>query len=144
MQPVPQRNQTWALPRRTPPPRVLLAEDDEAFRQLLQAYLARRGFEVQAVTNGSQLMAALTELMIDGESRIDALVSDICMPNWSGVQVLNGLRCAGCSLPVILITAGTDRESEVLATELDARLLHKPFELEELARALGALDHLAH
>jgi DNA-binding response OmpR family regulator len=123
---------------------VLLAEDDEAFRHLLQGYLARRGFEVQAVSNGSELLATLTDLMLDGEGSIDVLVSDICMPNWSGVQVLNGLRCAGCALPVILITASTDRESEILASELSARLLHKPFELEELVRALEAIDHLPH
>ena len=124
--------------------RVLLAEDDEAFRQLLQAYLKRQGYAVESVSNGAELMAALTELLIDGETRFDALVSDICMPTWSGVQVLNGLRCAGCTLPVILITACRDQEAALLATELGARLLLKPFELGELARALESLGNTSH
>lgn len=136
--------QSEALPHPDAPQRVLLAEDDEAFRELLVSYLRRRGYEVESVTNGAELMTALTDLLIDGETNIDVLVSDICMPRWSGVQVLNGLRCAGCSLPVILITACEDQESAMLATELEARLLLKPFELGELARALEAVHDPPH
>ena len=135
----PTPGQPDALPQPAAQQRVLLAEDDEAFRELLVSYLGRRGYQVESVTNGAELMAALTDLLIDGETNIDVLVSDICMPAWSGVQVLNGLRCAGCSLPVILITACEDQESALLAKELKARLLLKPFELAELAGALDAI-----
>lgn len=124
--------------------RVLLAEDDVDFRRLLQAHLGRSGYEVEVVDNGLSLMAALTDLLIDGYSPIDVLVSDVCLPTWSGLQVLNGLRCAGCSLPVVLITACDEPEVELLARELGAQLLLKPFDLGELTRALETIQHRTH
>jgi len=120
--------------------RVLLAEDDPDFRRLLAAHLSRHGFDVEVVSNGSELMRALTDLLIDGNSSFDILVSDVGMPVWSGLQVLNGLRCAGCSLPAVLITASEELEVALLAGELNARLLLKPFDLGELICTLESIE----
>jgi two-component system, response regulator, stage 0 sporulation protein F len=117
--------------------RVLLAEDDAEFRALLVRYLESQGYAVDVVCDGAELLRALSDLLLDGISDFDAIVSDICMPVWTGVEVLNGLRCAGCNVPVVLVTACPSEQVSYLARELSAKLLIKPFDLDELADALA-------
>jgi DNA-binding response OmpR family regulator len=112
---------------------VLLAEDDEALRELIASYLRSLGHTVVATGDGAELLQALAETLFDGEDSYDAIVSDVYMPAWSGVEVLNGLRCAGSRIPVVLMTACPDPEISLLSKELGAKLLIKPFDLSELS-----------
>lgn len=130
------RRKPRVAPTATGPGRVLLAEDDADFRQLLRESLERNGFEVRAVDDGSLLLSALTQALIDDCPDFDVVVSDVRMPGWSGLAALNALRCAGCDIPVILVSAFPAQEVVYAARELGARLLHKPFELEELTLAV--------
>lgn len=118
--------------------RVLLAEDDHQLRSLLGQSLGCAGFDVHAVLNGSLLMQALTGALLGDAPEYDVIVTDICMPGWSGLAALNGLRCARCSIPVILLTAFPDREAMFLARELGATLLTKPVDLDELNQAVAS------
>jgi CheY-like chemotaxis protein len=119
-------------------PRVLLAENDLELRRLLVKSLERGGFQVTAVSSGEMLLEALTSLLLDEALNFDILVTDVQLPRWSGLTALNAMRCAGCKLPVILLTACPDPELLVLAKELAALLLTKPFDLDELNRAVAA------
>jgi len=128
---------TRAQPRRL---RVLLAEDDAAFRELLASVLRRSGYEVLEAANGEELLDHVAFGLLRGEKHrtFDLLVSDIRMPRHTGLEILNGMRSANLSVPVILITAFGDPETHRLAYELGARVLDKPFDMTELELAVAA------
>lgn len=117
------------------PLRVLLAEDQAEMRALLCGMLAREGYEVVVAQDGpgliQTLIAGLTE---DGDAWVpDLIISDVRMPGFSGVEVLARLRRESWATPVLLITAfGDDELREQVAGLGGARVLDKPFELEEL------------
>jgi CheY-like chemotaxis protein len=126
--------------QRLPRPRVLLAEDDPAFRRLIAGMLRRDGFEVVEVGDGRQLLqtvAGVTQLATNG---FDLVISDIRMPVMTGLDALAGLRHADWAVPVILITAFGDDDAREQATRLGAgAFFSKPFELAELRAAALAL-----
>lgn len=121
-----------------PPDRVLLAEDDAAFRRLLALVLRQDGFEVAEVADGRALVehvAALQQASEPGAAPGGRLlvVSDIRMPRLDGLQALAGLRQADWPLPTVLMTAFADCDTRVEAARLGASaLLCKPFPLGHL------------
>jgi two-component system, cell cycle response regulator CpdR len=62
-------------------PRILLAEDDDAVRDMLQAALERDGFEVVAVANVSDALRYIAT------EKFDALLSDLHMPRVNGSDI---------------------------------------------------------
>lgn len=115
---------------------VLLAEDDIELRRLLEQSLRSDGFKVIAIGSGHALAQALTGLILGDPANFDVLVSNVRMPGWPALSALNGLRCAGYQVPAVFLTACPGPEVELLASELGARLLTKPVDLEELYQAV--------
>jgi CheY-like chemotaxis protein/anti-sigma regulatory factor (Ser/Thr protein kinase) len=111
---------------------VLLAEDDEALREMLAAALAEAGYTVLAATDGEQAV----RLYAAEQARIDAAILDIVMPKATGERVMLEIRARRSDLPVLLISGHIPEASPV-----GARLLRKPFTTAELLRSLReALD----
>lgn len=123
-----------ALTRST---RVLVADDDPDLRASLVEALVADGFEIVQARDGQELLATLGAALKGDLEPIDLLVSDDCMPGFSGMQVLAGLRAAGCPLPVILVTAFGDTQLREEARRLDAvAVLEKPFDWDDLRLAV--------
>ena len=120
-------------------PRLLLAEDDDDVRWSLTEILETEGFEVIAVSSGSALLEHLGSAFLFEQRTTppDVIVSDIRMPGVSGLKVLEGVRQRGWNIPVVLITAFGDDEIRARAMRLDATLLSKPLDLNELQAALA-------
>jgi DNA-binding response OmpR family regulator len=121
--------------------RVLLADDDHAMRGMLESALFRAGFEVESASNGAELLARLDAA--DRDSRPpELIVSDICMPGLTGLDVLTRVRQRFPSVPVILITAFGDALTHRRARSLGAvEVIDKPFDLGMLCRRiLSILD----
>lgn len=118
--------------------RVLLADDDHAMRGMLEAALLRAGFEVESASNGAELLARLEAA--DRNSRAPQLiVSDICMPGLTGLDVLTRVRQRFPTVPVILITAFGDALTHRRAHALGAvEVIDKPFDLGLLCRRITA------
>ena len=114
--------------------RVLLAEDDAAMRALLARQLCRAGFEVIEVSNGTEALERLAYGWASKPAlRFDAVVSDLRMPGYDGINILASLRKTADYLPVILITAFGTMTTHVTAARLGAyAILDKPFDLDEL------------
>ncbi|HEY6724096.1 MAG TPA: response regulator [Polyangiaceae bacterium] len=115
---------------------VLLAEEDEDLRRLLEQSLRSDGFKVIAIGSGHALAQALMGLILGDPANFDVLVSSVRMPGWPAFSALNGLRCAGYHVPAVFLTACPGPDVELLASELGARLLTKPVDLAELYRAV--------
>lgn len=112
---------------------VVLAEDDPELRYLLSRALRSSGFDVTDTDDGAGVFDALREAVEHGEQVPDVFVMDIRMPNRTGLEVLRGLRTAGWSQPVVLMTGFGDVDTSALAeAEGAAVVLDKPFDVEEL------------
>jgi DNA-binding response OmpR family regulator len=118
---------------------ILLIEDDTEMRRLLERVLARDGYQVVAVEDGDQALDWLGLCLFDGslENVPTLIVSDVRLPHFSGLELLEGLLGAVAEIPVILITGFPSEETYAEAFELGAaRVLAKPFDLDELRLAV--------
>ena len=126
------------------PAQVLLGEDDPELRTLLADMLRRDGHEVTEAKDGAELLEHVAGTLHDsGElEAVDLIVSDIRMPGWTGMEILENLRHVGCWAPVILITAFGDQDTHEMAGRLGAvAVFDKPFDVDDLRTAvLNALE----
>ena len=107
--------------------RILVADDERSLRELLAIVLRREGYEVQLAESGEAALAALKR------GPLDLLISDIKMPDMSGVEVLRAAKVTDASLPAIMMTAYASTETAVEAMRLGAcDYLIKPFDVDEL------------
>jgi CheY-like chemotaxis protein len=115
--------------------RVLVVEDDAEFRVLLAGVLRRHGFDVQTARDGSEALDKLGSLVMEPSGRWapDLVITDYRMPRFDGMDVIEALRLAVVSAPIILITAFGDAATHRRAESLGVwAVLDKPFELPEL------------
>jgi CheY-like chemotaxis protein len=116
---------------------VLVAEDDPDIRHLMALGLRCDGYKVVEVKDGAQLLERVASSMLEREyDPPDLIVSDVRMPGFSGLTILAGLRSAGWTTPVILVTAWASDELREHAHQLHAALLEKPFDVDDLRTAV--------
>ena len=108
--------------------RILVADDDESLRRVIEFSLAAEGYEVRTVADGAQALEQLRN------ERFDLLLSDMKMPGLSGLELLKRALELDRDIKVILITAYATIQQAVEAVKLGAfDYLTKPFEKEELS-----------
>jgi CheY-like chemotaxis protein len=113
--------------------RILLAEDDDANRQMLTLVLEKKGYTVTAVANGLEVLEA-----VDVEE-YDVVLLDIMMPVLSGTEALKRLRPIRPDLPVIMLTAMAASEDVVVALGLGADdYVTKPYDFSVLHARIEA------
>jgi DNA-binding response OmpR family regulator len=118
-------------------PRVLLAEDDEALRTFLAELLRDDGYDVVEVSDGRQLFWVVETAL--RTRPIDVVVSDLRMPAYNGLDVVEAWAHAGTGPKVVLMSAFPDHEVRRRAESLGVALLEKPFDvgrLRDLVRTL--------
>jgi len=107
--------------------KVLVVDDKQMMRDSVGATLQRAGFQVVAASNGSTAMQLVTK------HRPAAVVTDLKMPEMDGLQLLERLKEADETLPVVLMTAFGSIDSAVSAMKQGAYdFIQKPFEGDEL------------
>jgi general secretion pathway protein E len=114
---------------------VLVVEDEEGTRFLLEQIISKAGYRVIQASDGSE---ALLRLGVGG---IDLIVSDIHMPNLDGLRLLEILNQHEIKTPVILLTGEPSPEVEARGREMGAaEYLRKPIQrdvlLDTIERAL--------
>ena len=124
----PRRASAESLPAIRPhAARILVVDDERSLRELLAIVLRREGHEVLLAENGRMALAALAR------GQVDLLISDIKMPDMSGVEVLRNAKQADPSLAAIMMTAFASTDTAVEAMRLGAcDYLVKPFDVDEL------------
>ncbi|MBL9037095.1 MAG: response regulator [Archangium sp.] len=125
----------------TPRVRVLLAEDDADVRQALSRLLRRDGYVVRTVNNGQALVNVLSPWILgESEPPADLIVTDMRMPGFNGLSVVEGLRACGWWQPVLLISAFADEHvQQRISSMKDVAFLPKPFDDVDLENALSKL-----
>jgi len=123
---------------------VLIAEDDDELRQLVASALHEGGFAVRSAIDGQSMIELLESSARDGIAPPDALVMDIRMPRYDGLEVLRALRLSRWDVPVVLMTAFPDEQTLQLAAQLGAACtLAKPVAMDDLVRAVTIVTDLA-
>jgi DNA-binding NtrC family response regulator len=110
--------------------RILVVDDDVDARETLAAALTHAGYVIEIVGGGREAL----ERVAAGSA--DALVSDVWMPDMSGLDLIRALRERGFDQPVVLMT-GLESDLVTAAGAYGATsCLRKPFALDELVWAI--------
>ena len=117
-----------------PQPVVLLADDEEPFRELLTSVLHSIGCHVHVAADRRAALRLLAR------ERVDLVITDLCMPGTDGMEFLTALRTARNRVPVIVMSGGVGsnmagmlRAAELLGAR---RTLAKTFPLPDFVRAV--------
>ena len=114
--------------------RLLLVDDEDNLRSMLEAALRHNGFEVHVAANGRD---AITQA-VDVEP--DLIVLDVMLPDLDGFEVCRRMRADGSRTPVVFLTAKDATEDKVRGLTLGGDdYLVKPFSLDELVARINAV-----
>ena len=114
--------------------KILLVEDEQKIAQFVTAGFKEQGFLVDHCADGIDAF----DLASQGD--YDVIVLDIMLPRRDGLSILKGLRKAGSTTPVILLTARNELDDRIEGLNLGADdYLSKPFFVEELAARIHAM-----
>lgn len=112
---------------------LLIVDDDERIRGLLQKFLMRNGFLVSAARDAAHARRVLSGL------EFDMIVLDVMMPGEDGLSLCRGIR-ETMSTPILLLTAKGETDDRITGLEAGADdYLAKPFEPKELLLRINAI-----
>lgn len=103
---------------------ILLVEDDAFLRSLISSELAERGYFVVATENGLEAMRFLDSVSMD------AVITDIFMPDMDGFELIRNLRKRDSTLPIFALSGGVKN-------------LHNSANYLKMAKAFGANEIFA-
>ncbi len=116
------------------PARILVVDDDDRLRALLQRYLDEQGFAVTAVADASGLDKKRAR------EAFDLIVLDLMLPGEDGLSICRRLRADGDETPILMLTAKGDEVDRIVGLELGADdYLPKPFNPRELVARIKAV-----
>ena len=102
--------------------RILIVEDEELSRLLLESHLLHHGYHVLSAANGDEALSILKK------QAVDLVISDLVMPGMDGIQLMHTAKRQHPALPFIVFTAEGSIESAVAAIKQGALdYLEKPF-----------------
>ena len=106
---------------------VLLADDDENLRRVMEFQLGEAGYKVVSAADGQE---ALT---IFEQNEVDCVITDLRMPRLSGLELLEKIKATNGDVPVVVTTAFGEVETAVSAMKLGAfDYVNKPFNRDEI------------
>ena len=114
-------------------PRILVVEDEESYREALQAGLSKEGFQVELAADG---LSGLRCFVADPP---DLVVLDLMLPGMAGTEVCRRMRQIS-PVPVIMVTALDAEVDVVIGLEMGAAdYVTKPYRLRELIARIQAV-----
>lgn len=106
---------------------ILIVDDDASIRNMLSIVLKKDDYKVFIAENGKSAIENLKK------KKIDLIISDIKMPDISGIDLLRKIKTVNTAIPVIMITAFASTADAIEAMKLGAEdYVTKPFNLDEL------------
>ena len=113
---------------------ILIVDDNERIRKLIEIYLTREGFKVFHAEDGGAALNILDKV------KIDLIIADIMMPIMDGYELVEALRDANYNLPIFMVTAKNTYTDKKIGFELGADdYMIKPIDMEELVLRVRAL-----
>ncbi|MDQ2844736.1 MAG: sigma-54 dependent transcriptional regulator, partial [Acidobacteriota bacterium] len=110
--------------------RILVVEDEDKLRRVVQLQLESSGYEVDGAPSAEQALPLATVA--------DLVLTDLRLPGMNGLEFVTELHARGIGAPVIVMTAHGSVEAAVQAMKLGAAdFLQKPFSLDHLTTVVG-------
>lgn len=114
--------------------RILYAEDERSLSEAVVDILVYHNYTVDAVYDGE------TALAYAQLEEYDGIILDIMMPKKNGLEVMRELRRNGCNTPIMILTAKSEIEDQIIGLDAGADdYLPKPFSVELLLAHVRAL-----
>src|SRR5215470_5570085 len=105
-------------------PHILVADDERSIRMMLETGLTLNGFQVTLARTGQEALA------VAERTQVDAVLSDVYMPDGGGLDLVRALRGDHPQIPIVLMTAQGSVEAAVQAVAAGASdFIGKPFEI---------------
>ena len=113
---------------------ILVVDDEQQIRQIVRRKMEQCGYVVREAADGSEAIQKLEQ------DEFDLVISDILMPERDGLELIMFIQRNQPATKVIAISSPSNEVFLKSASALGAaRVLHKPFSLDELARTVGEL-----
>jgi CheY-like chemotaxis protein len=123
----------------TPPARILVVDDNEAFREMLCLVLKNVGYEVHSVADGKDVATFLRH------TPVDLVITDLIMPEKEGIETIIELRRTHREIKIIAVSGGGRLGPEdylpIAAHAGAAATLSKPFTSEEILSTVWRVLH---
>jgi two-component system, OmpR family, response regulator len=113
---------------------ILLVDDNEKIRKLMEIYLKQEGYHVLHAENGERALEVLAE------TNADLVIADIMMPEMDGYELTKELRDANFNMPILMVTAKDTFIDKKTGFGLGVDdYMTKPVDMEELVLRVKAL-----
>jgi DNA-binding NtrC family response regulator len=112
---------------------LLIVDDERDLREMISNWLELEGFEIHSAGGGTEAFALFER------HRIDAVISDIRMPEGDGVELLKQIRRRHSGIPVVMISGFSDFTNEQLESFGADCVLTKPFPMSDLSDVVHRL-----
>lgn len=113
---------------------ILMVDDNENIRKLMEIYLTQEGYQVLHAENGEMAL----EMLEDANAGL--IIADIMMPEMDGYELTKALRDAGYDMPILMVTAKDSFADKKTGFGLGADdYMTKPVDMEELVLRVKAL-----
>ncbi|MCK4509768.1 MAG: response regulator [Desulfuromonadales bacterium] len=112
---------------------ILVVDDSETVRQVLQMSLANAGFDVIEAEDGVDALSKLSG------AQVDMLITDLNMPNMDGLDLIKKIREEGSHrfTPIVMLTTESSEEKKLAGREAGASgWIVKPFKPEQLLKVV--------
>ncbi|MCO1604348.1 response regulator transcription factor [Desulfosporosinus nitroreducens] len=113
---------------------ILVVEDNENLRMLMKTRLEQAGYKVLQAQNGQEALKILED------QHVDLIISDIMMPLMDGFELIESLREANYSMPILMVTAKEGFEDKEKGFRLGTDdYMVKPIDMNEMILRVAAL-----
>ncbi|MCX7729562.1 MAG: response regulator transcription factor, partial [Bacteroidia bacterium] len=110
-------------------PGILLADDEDNLREIIQFNLTQEGYHVYPAKNGKEAL----EIFLKEKPHLHLALLDVSMPKINGFELCEKIKSVDDKFPVFFLTVRNEREDRLHGLKLGADdYLSKPFDLEEL------------
>ena len=115
--------------------KILIVDDDWEMRSIEKTIIADiDDFEIIEASNGKEAVDLLQY------KAVDLLITDICMPEMNGIELVEKLRASGFSIPIVVVSGTIDTYTHnILRTQKQIQFIEKPFSMDRLSNLVQKL-----
>ena len=112
--------------------RILVVDDDEMLREMLNDVFTLSGAVVEEAENGKRALEKIRN------SNFDAVVSDIRMPGGDGIELAANIQSMNSAKPLLFVCSGYNDMSQEMVKKLDIKkVFEKPFDIENMVQTVA-------
>jgi len=121
--------------------RLMLIEDDVDTQELVTAFMRQQNYEITCFGSAEEALESLKQ----GKQHYDVIISDLNLPDMSGIEFISAVKTNHMETPIIIMTAQKGVETAVAAIEAGAYdFVVKPLHFPQLLVSIQRASHLTH